>query len=338
MTKKIWLSFLLLILINNTSFGQQLPQYTQYIFNNYLLNPALSGIENYIDVKAGYRSQWQGLDGAPVTTYLSANMPIGKSFVQGDANAFPGKGTNPMERSFVQEYQAAENHHGIGFHVVFDKAGPLKRTDANLTYAYHLGLTSKMNLAVGVAGGLTNIGLDASKISTDQQNDPAIPNNLTNVLKPDLALGIWLYGPQYFAGFSVDQILGQDIAFTNNDNLNVGKEVPHFFITAGYKFILTDDIGMLPSVMYKHVKPAPDSYDINLKFAFKDRFWLGGSYRNQDSFSAMAGFNISYLFSLSYSYDFTTSELKSVSSGSHEIVLGLLLNNRYKVTCPQRTF
>ena len=107
-----------LIILNALSqfcLAQQKPQYTQYIFNNYLLNPALSGIENYTDVKAGYRSQWTGLEGAPVTGYLTFNAPIGKNFVQGDATAFPASGgINPSSRLYTQQYQAAEPHHGIG--------------------------------------------------------------------------------------------------------------------------------------------------------------------------------------------------------------------------------
>src|SRR6201986_23918 len=88
--------------------AQQRPQYTQYVFNNYLLNPALSGIENYTDVKAGYRSQWTGLQGAPVTSYLTVNAPLGSDFINGDATEMPAAGgTDPASRSYTQYYQAA---------------------------------------------------------------------------------------------------------------------------------------------------------------------------------------------------------------------------------------
>ena len=133
--------------------AQQRPQYTQYIFNNYLLNPALSGIENYTDVKLGYRSQWTGLEGNPVTAYVSVTAPIGDKFLQGDATAFPaGGGINPSSRLYTQQYQAAEPHHGIGFMVVSDKTGNMSQTNLDATYAYHLGLSPSLNLAVGVQG------------------------------------------------------------------------------------------------------------------------------------------------------------------------------------------
>ena len=324
--------------LNFAGFAQQRPQYTQYIFNNYLLNPAISGIENYIDLKAGYRTQWTGLDGAPVTNYISVNAPLGKNFLSGDANSFGGQENNPMSRSYLQNYMAAEPHHGIGMHAVLDRAGPISRVDVNATYAYHLGLSEKLNIALGVAVGISKVSLDYSKITLENNQDPAIVATETDRLKPDLGAGLWIYGPQYFVGLSAQQLLGQTLNFTNNSQYTQGKAVPHFFLTAGYKIFLADDIAAVPSVMIKRVSPAPNSYDANLKLAFRDKFWLGGSYRHNDSFSALAGFNVSYLFNLSYSYDFTTSDLGNVSSGTHEIVLGLLLNNRYKVTCPQRNW
>jgi type IX secretion system PorP/SprF family membrane protein len=159
-----------------------------------------------------------------------------------------------------------------------------------------------------------------------------------NRINPDLSLGLWLYSARYFGGFSVQQVLGRSLSFTEPADAGNGRQIPHYFITAGYKVFLSDDIAGIPSIMVKHVTPAPLSVDMNAKIAFRDRFWLGGSYRKRDSFAAMAGFNISYLFNLSYAYDFTTSELRSVSDGTHEVVLGIFLNNRYKVICPQRNW
>jgi type IX secretion system PorP/SprF family membrane protein len=332
------LCLLCILYTSSRAVSQQRPQYTQYIFNNYILNPAISGIENYTDVKAGYRNQWQGLTDAPVTSYISLHAPIGKQFTQGSATSFPGEGNNPMSRSFVQTYKASEPHHGIGLHLVSDKAGPFNRTDINLTYAYHLGLTENVNLAVGVAAGISSIGLDRSKIILEDPADQAISDNNERQIQPDLGAGIWLYGPRYFAGVSAQQLLGRQLDFSDFEEYNEGKQVPHVFMTAGYKFYLSDDIAAIPSAMVKMVSPVPVSLDLNMKMAFKDKFWVGGSYRKDDSFAALAGLNVGHFFNLSYSYDFTTSNLRTVSNGTHEIVLGLLLNNRYKVTCPQRNW
>lgn len=336
--KKI-LPFILLLGFVQLADAQQRPQYTQYIFNNFILNPAISGIENYIDVKAGYRSQWQGLDGAPETSYISFHAPLGKNFLYGTSTSVPQSGgTNPNSRSYVQTYMASEPHHGVGFHVVSDKAGPISRTDVNATYAYHMGLSSNVNLSLGIAAGVSKIYLDRSKITLENPIDQAIGTGDYDQLKPDLSAGVWLYGPRYFAGVAAQQLLSSPISFSDDAGYDQGKKVPHMFISAGYKVYLGDDFAVMPSTMIKLVSPVPASIDVNMKLAYRDKFWMGASYRKDDAFSAMAGFNVGSFMNLGYSYDFTTSSLNTVSNGSHEIVLGVFLNNRYKVSCPQKSW
>jgi type IX secretion system PorP/SprF family membrane protein len=319
--------------------AQQKPQYTQYIFNNYLLNPALSGIENYTDVKAGYRSQWTGLEGAPVTGYLSINAPIGKNFIQGDATAFPASGgLNPSSRLYTQQYQASEPHHGIGLTIVSDKTGPITQTNIDATYAYHLGLTERLNLAVGVSAGFSHNVLNTSQITTADPSDPIFNNLDNNQWKPDLGIGVWAYSSDYFIGVSAQQILPQNLYITSKTNAYQNKTVPHYFLTGGFKVFLSDDVTLIPSVLFKYIKPVPTTYDINMKLSFQDKLWIGGSYRHNDSYAALVGLNLSSFVNLGYSYDFTTSALNTVSNGTHEIVIGILLNNRYKVSSAQHTF
>ncbi|WP_431294894.1 PorP/SprF family type IX secretion system membrane protein [Pedobacter sp. P26] len=327
--KKLIIIFALFATFN--LFAQQKPQYTQYIFNQYLLNPALSGIENYLDFKAGYRKQWSGITDAPQTSFVSANWALGDNQLWSNVlTSFPEQTGNPMDRNYMQNYMSSPSHHGMGLTAVLDKTGPIKRLDANVTYAYHLQLSNNFNLSAGVAAGISSISLDVNALTFDTPTDPVMNRALINQVKPDLSIGLWLYGARMFAGVSVQQILPQKLSFTGDNNYNLGKEVPHYFATAGYKFFVDDEIAAIPSIMVKYVSPAPVSVDVNLKLAFKDKIWLGGSYRKDDSFAAMAGFNIGKMVNLTYSYDFTTSQLNQVSNGSHEIVLGLLLNNIYK--------
>ncbi len=319
--------------------AQQKPQYTQYVFNNLLLNPAVTGIENYTDVKLGYRSQWTGLQGAPVTSYLTVDAPLGSDFVQGDATAMPAEGgVNPSSRLYTQNYMAAEPHHGIGFMLVSDQAGPITQTNIDVTYAYHLGLTDRMNLAVGVAAGFNHISLNTASITLENPFDPAIANANPSQWNPDLSTGIWLYSSNYYVGASVQQLLPENLYYTSNNAHNQSKTVPQYFFTAGVKLFLTDDITLLPSFLIKEINPTPFTYDINAKFSFQDKVWIGGSYRRDDSFGVLAGVNINSFINVGYSYDITTSALNTVSNGTHEIVISLLLNNRYKVTCPQHGF
>lgn len=329
MKKRLFLFFLL---ASTYAFSQQKPQYTQYIFNQYLLNPALSGIENYLDFKGGYRKQWAGVSDAPQTSFVSANWALGDHQLWSNAlTAFPEETGNPMDRNYMQNYMSSPSHHGMGVTAVLDKTGPLKRLDANVTYAYHLQLSNNFNLSAGVAAGISSISLDINALNFDTPYDPALSRALVNQIKPDLSMGLWLYGARVFAGVSAQQILPQKLSFSADNRYNQGKEVPHFFVTAGYKFFVDDDVALIPSVMVKYVQPSPTSIDLNMKLAIKDKIWLGGSYRRNDSFSAMAGFNVGKMVNLTYAYDFTISDLNQVSNGSHEIVLGILLNQIYKV-------
>ncbi len=335
--KRNWLVIIFLFGFINVN-AQQLPQYTQYIFNQLLINPAVSGIENYTDVKTGYRSQWTGLQGAPVTTYFTITAPIGKAFVQGDILQVPSDGNDPAGRSYTRTYRAAEPHHGIGFTMSTDKAGPIRQTNIDATYAYHLGITSDLNLSAGVSAGFTNTILNNDEVTLGDQLDPAIYAGNNNQYKPDVNVGLWAYSSNYFIGASVRQILPQNINFSNSPAYNQGKTVPHYYLTGGVKIFLSDDVTFLPSIMYKIVNPVPNTLDINVKMGFRDHFWIGGSYRQDDAISGMMGFSIGSFLSLGYSYDYSTSNLNTVSTGTHEIVVGIYLNNKYSVSGPQHSF
>jgi len=321
------------------NFAQQLPQYTQYLFNNYVLNPAITGIENYVDLKTAYRSQWQGIEGAPETGTITLSLPVGKEFSWDNATSSGANGNNPMGRSYIQEYRAAAPHHGFGLIGVMDKIGPISNTYFNLTYAYHLGLAPKLNLSLGVSAGGTLTSLDRSKLNPSDANDKTSSTNISGVLSPDLGSGIWLYSPRFFMGISGQQLLGGSLLGSGSDQgITIIKKVPHFFLMAGYKAFIAEELALIPSVLLKKSGPASLSIDLNTKLSIKDRLWVGASFRRNDSFSGLMGLNISHLLNLGYSYDFTTSELQKVAGGTHEIVLGLLLNNKYRVICPQRNW
>jgi type IX secretion system PorP/SprF family membrane protein len=328
---------IILFFIFKTAVAQQIPQYTQYVFNSFLINPAVAGIENYTDLKFGYRKQWAGINGAPETGFISVNMPLGENYLYGNANSFSGGGNNPMSRSYVQEYRAAEPHHGIGIYALTDKAGPARQSNVSAAYAYHIGLSSDFNLALGVNAGLSKFSLDHTVLTTENA-EPLLGGNIGTQYKPLIGAGVWLYGPSFFAGISGQQLNSQQLSYTTAELYSNAKLVNHFFATAGYKVYLDDDFAVVPSVMLKYSSPAPLAYDLNAKLAYQDKFWLGAGYRHKDALSAMAGFYLSSLLTVSYSYDASTSALQSVSNGSHEIIIGILLNNRYQVKCPQRQF
>jgi len=335
------LSILLLLLAGLVTEAQQRPHYTQYILNNYILNPALSGIENYTDLKLSARDQWVGISGAPRTAYLSVHTPIGKKDYKTGATSFAVPGENPRGRSYWESYTASDPHHGVGLTMVNDQSGLYNRFNLNLSYAYHLGLSSKTNLSAGFAAGIMRVGRNNAKAvyNNGDPTDPAQGNgNDIYRIRPDLSAGLWLYSSNYFAGVSAQQVIPQKVAFTD-DTLGI-KLVPHLFATAGYRYLLNEDLNAIPSIMLKYVPGSPTTpqFDLNLKLQYQDLLWLGGSYRLNDGYAAMVGLNVGNTFNVGYAYDFTRTPLNTVSRGTHELIVGFLIGNRFGDTCPRNVW
>ena len=325
--------------------GQQRPHYTQYILNNYILNPALSGIENYTDVKISTRDQWVGLKGAPKTSYFSIQAPIGKNDYRTTSTSFQVPGQNPRGRYYWENYTAAEPHHGIGLTVVNDRTGSFNRFTANATYAYHLGLSPTTNLSAGFSAGITNVSIDKHKQDFNGIGDPYDPatgaaiSGELNRIRPDLGVGLWLYSKNFFLGFSAQQIIPQKLSFSDDATfISKGRLIPHLFLTGGYRVMAGEDVNIIPSFMVKYVQGSSKynfQPEVNLKTQYRDLFWLGGSYRYKDGFAGMAGINVSNTFNVGYAYDITTSALNTVSRGTHELLVGFIIGNKYSEACPR---
>lgn len=324
-----------MFLISN---AQQRPIYTQYTLNNFIINPAVAGIENYTDVKISHRNQWVGIDGAPVTTYITIHAPWKRSdYARENANSFRTPGENPRGKAYWQDYTSAEPHSGIGLTIVNDRTGPLNRFGAGVTYAYHTGISERTSLSAGITAGIQNMTLNASKLVFDVPVDPAVAGSgYLNKVLPDISAGLWLYSANYYIGLAAQNIVPNKLKFTGDTvKLTGGKLIPHLFLSAGYRFDLSDDISFLPSAMLRYVNPIPAGFDVNAKFQYRDLVWAGVSYRHNDGFAGMLGLNISNTMNIGYSYDYTTSRLNTVSRGTHEFLIGFLIGNRYGDWCPR---
>ncbi len=321
--------------------SQQKPHYTQYILNQYIINPALTGIENYIDFKASHRHQWVGIQDAPVTTYFTIHGALGKSDYKTSATSYDVPGGNPRGSNYWENYTASEPHHGVGVQVVNDVTGPLSNFSAYLTYAYHLGISARANLAGGFGVGLNRISLDATKLNFGQTTvDPAVySSDILNNTRLDMSAGLYLYSADYFVGLSAQQIIPSKIDFSNNTiQPSQGKSVPHIFATAGYRFLVSEDFNLIPSLMIKYVNPVPTQVEANAKLQYRDLAWVGATYRHNDGLAGMLGLNVGNFFNVGYAYDYTTSRLNNFSKGTHEIIVGLLIGNRYADTCPRNVW
>jgi type IX secretion system PorP/SprF family membrane protein len=335
----IW-GFIFLLSTCCDVYAQQLSHYNQYILNNYIINPAVTGIENYTDIKLSARNQWIGITGAPKTIYATIHTPIGKSDDRQQPTSFDLIGRNMRGNGFIPSYNEASPHHGVGLTAMQFSTGYINRTTVYGTYAYHIGLSPTFNLSAGFGGGLSHFNIDESKILLPGQDpegetpniDFLYQNSTFNSFKPELNAGIWLYSENLFLGVSAQQIIPFKLK-VEETALNSSSLVPHLFMTAGYKIPISFDVHFLPSIMVRYVSSLPTAYDLNLKAQFLDVFWIGGSYRNKAGFASMVGLNLARKLHISYSFDLKQGNMESMSfmnRGTHELVIGFLIGNAYK--------
>jgi len=337
--------FLFISIISPDAAAQAKPSYSQYVLNNFILNPGVTGIENYIDVKVSTRNQWTGINGAPVTSYLSIHGPIGKKDLRTSATSFQVPGNNPRGQQYWEEYTAPLPHHGVGMIALNDKAGYINRWSLFASYAYHKPLGIQTTLSAGFNAGITSVNLDRSKIqwANLDPNDPAIGYSSGELkrLKPEIGVGLWLYSNKYFAGLSVQNIIPGKAIFVKNDKFGT-YYTPNYFLTAGYRLLLSDEVNLMPSVMIQYWQPQLLGIHANAKVPTRRSSDLGGSYRYSDlisGYSAMVGLNVSNTFNISYTYEVaTTSRLRAYTGNTHELMIGFLIGNKYGDTCPRNVW
>ena len=270
---------------------------SQYMFNHLLLNPAYAGTKDYMMATLLYRKQWSGWKGAPETQVATIHGPLGLT------------------------------NFGWGVMLSHDKIGVTDRTDAYLNAAYHLPVGAKMKLSVGLRAGGGYFSYKNSDLTYWDEGDPAFAGDRVSKFLPNVGAGAMLYTDKFYAGLSSPTIISYDPTSSLSINLiDSGKLVPHqvrhYFATAGYAFEINKDFVLRPSVLVKYVKNAPAEFDFNVNALLGQIFWIGGSYRTGDSFVALVELQLSKQWRLGYSYDFTTTDVKDYSSGSHEIMIG----------------
>jgi type IX secretion system PorP/SprF family membrane protein len=287
--------------------AQDDPQFTQYMFNPLQYNPAAAGNEQAIVSTLGARNQWAGLTGAPQSQSLTVHMPI---------------------------YKLSS---GIGLGILNDAAGQQKTTGITASYTLRKNFKESY-IGFGIYGGIIQRSLDGSKLTTPggsyqdgniDHNDDLLPVTLENDLLPDAGAGIYFQSKRLYAGISAMHLLGNYYSFAAPEAIASIQSNPVVYATAGYKISLGTDFLITPSVLYK-TDLVQSMADVNIIFAYKDNIFAGPSFRSYlneqtDAVALIGGWNISDKLGVSYSYDITLSDLKTVSAGSHEIVL------RYKI-------
>ena len=303
--KKI--SFLILAFIFSGSlYSQQLPQLTQFMDNNYVLNPAFAGMEDYYQVRTSIRNQWTGISDAPSTTILSI-------------------------------YGQQEENIGLGGVIFNDQFGPTSRTGGAVSYAYHLSLTEKVNLSLALSGGFTQFKIDKNGWNVANPNDPLTQGDVVVETVPDATFGFNFYSKDWYLGLAVPQLLTSNLNLLDDNLANAltseqsGNLSRHIYVMGAYKFKANSKLELEPSFLLKSVAPTPMQFDFATRAIYDNKIWIGGSYRSTGDIGALLGYSVNDRYIIGYSYDILNSELADYSSGSHEFMLAIKL----KTTTPK---
>lgn len=297
MKRILHIAALLVLVLVNKSNAQQLPQYTQYMFNDFVMNPAIAGRADYWEAKSNNRYQWMGITDAPRTYILSMQGPF---------------------RNLKM---------GIGGTIFTDIVGPTRRTGINMAYAYHIKLNETYKLSMGVNAGILQYAVDGSKIYPHDAGDPVLSPNYQSAIAPDLGAGLYFYSKKLYVSLGFPQLYQANLKFFEYQTTKNSTLAIHFYGLAGYKFNLGDDFILEPAVLVKMTDPVqykiPVKVDGGLKLSYQDKIWIGANYRTKDAVTAMIGYMFKNWLMFGYSYDYSTTNLQKYNTGTHEVMLGV---------------
>lgn len=288
--RKIFVILLLVIGSGCVCVGQQDKMFTQYLNYPSSINPAYAGSRGSTQILGIARKQWVGLVGAPKSAAISVNSPI------------------------------ALFNMGVGLTLETDVIGPEKNTDVGIDLSYKVKLTKTVFMNFGLKAGLNHQKVDLTNSRVVDQYDPLI-QEINNDVLPNFGVGTYVYGDDFFVGFSIPRLLQTEIKSGGITDATLDKNKLHYFLMAGYVVKINPFIKLKPSMLLKATQGSRMSWDISAMAIFLDRFWLGTSFRNEDSVAGIFQVNVNNQLRLGYSYDIATSKLSSRTHGSHEISL-----------------
>ena len=298
--KRIFITSLCLLILF-TCKSQQNSMTSQYLFNDFSINPAVAGTKSYSPLSISFRRQWVGIDEAPVTQNLMYHTPLG-------------------------------DNTGIGAHIFNDATGPSRRTGINSTFAYNIKTSKRTKLSFGISGSLTQFSINRDRLITDVPGDIAV-SNISNQFLADCNFGLYWSGDRHFVGFSGFNLFENetDLLALTTPIVNTLNKV--FYVHGGYNFKIGAIFELQPSMIIRTMNNSLIQTDGNLKLTVKNAYSIGLSYRNKDAVSFIGGVNIGTA-TIGYSYDLGISKIKTYNSGTHEIFLSYKLKKSNQSKTP----
>ena len=286
--------------------GQHSSVFSQYMFNGLVLNPAYTGAEDALTIAGSFRKQWLGFKGSPMNQSLSIHSPL------------------------------KDSRSNIGGFLFHDTYGVTSITSAFFSYAFRIDMGKSHRISMGLQGGVSLVQYKYSKLDLgDDVPDAVFAEDSPLLPIPRVGFGIYYDHKKFFIGASAPQILKYytpNVQLYDNDSL----KFDYWLATAGYKIKLNPEMNLEPSVLIKYIRNSPVQVDANLRLYFKDRFWVGVSYRSFASLGALFQVRINNQLQVGYSYDYGLNKLQSYHFGSHELVLKYNFSYEVNAMSPRR--
>ena len=303
---------LFIILLAAEAKAQQLPLYSQYLHNKFLINPAVAGSDGYTSFNLTAREQWVGLYGAPQTFSFSGQTRLLKRSYEI---------RNRSSRRQVYRPRS-DGRVGLGGFIFSDRSGLTQRTGFQFSYAYHIWLSGETQLSMGLAFTGYHFKINEKLIDLEDQNDPLLYSDLRKgIYIPDAAFGIYLLNAKYSFGLSVDQLF--------QASLNIGSDAygkyrisRHYYLFGSYSLSPNPYVEFQPSFIVRMSEQFRPQADIGLTYIYNDLFWGGLSVRTSGALIANLGVRYENIW-FGYAFDFTLQELQSVTYGTHELTIAL---------------
>lgn len=295
------------VLVDQTR-AQQVPLYSQYMLNGFLLNPAIAGAEGYTAVNLTAREQWIGFNDAPSTFALSYQSRILR-------NSYISKSASVRKR---MRYSSRSGKVGLGGYVFSDRNGAVEKTGLKMSYAYHI-FFGQSQLSMGLSLTAMQLRLNENKIRLEDENDNTWLNARGSVFIPDADVGVYFDTPDFYIGFSADQIM-ESIIKLGDSGYDQYRQERNYYAMAGYDFPLGDYLVLTPSTLLKLTDNGIFQGDFSAKVYYDQSYWAGLTYRTGNALIVLAGVRIDK-FIFGYSFDVSFGSIRKHSFGSHEFIL-----------------
>ncbi len=274
------------------AYAQQDALFSQYMFNQLVINPAYAGSSDVMNITAVGRKQWV-IDGGPRTLTFSVHSPL------------------------------RNNKIGLGLYVYTDVLGPQQSSGLITAYSYKIRVGQKGNLSFGLQAGILHSDIDWSKVEMPDGNDIVYIAQMKKKVIPDANFGLYYYTDKFYVGVSSKHLFEQEFSKQElNEETVYGNLLRHFYGMAGMAIPVGDRVVLKPSAMVKYVKNAPVQVDINASVLLFETLWLGASFRTERQVVGIIELLVGKGFKIGYSYDIFLNELAQYNKGSHEIMIG----------------